>query len=94
MVTQQPITPKLPLPSQQPNARGNVFIDASEHSLPDDSESSSNEAMQQTDDDRDVLIINETETLDDATKEPVPNPGQYGMPNTFVLHQMQVNLAP
>lgn len=49
----------------------NVLIDASQHSLSEDSEGSSNDATQQADDDRDVLIINETGTLDDAIKEPV-----------------------
>ncbi|RYE22779.1 MAG: hypothetical protein EOP45_07750, partial [Sphingobacteriaceae bacterium] len=84
-VTQQPIAKNLTLPSQQPNAGGNMFIDASQHSLPDDSDGSFHDVPQHVDEDGDVLIINAEEPIEDATKQPVPIPGQYTGPNIFAL---------
>lgn len=91
-VTQQPIATNLTSTSQQPDVGRKMFIDASQHPLPD-SDGSSNEPIQQMEDDRDVLIIDENETLEDIPKEPVPIPGQYAIPSTSVTQPIANRLA-
>lgn len=84
-ITKQPIPQNLTLPSQQPNAGSNILNEASQHSLPDESDESAHDAPQQVDEDGDVLILNADVQIEDVTKQPVPTPGQYASSNVSGL---------